>query len=99
MRLLASTSGGEERKMGATASTSLGGSNRMQLQDDGGGSWVALEMKGGGWAAAFGHVVGKQWGPTSNGVWQGRGSREATGWLGAGGSGDGNGQASKDSTR
>ncbi|RZR71046.1 hypothetical protein BHM03_00002996 [Ensete ventricosum] len=80
MRLLASTSGGEERKMGATASTSLGGSNRMQLQDDGGGNWVALEMKGGGWATPFGHVVGKQWGPTSSGVWRGRGSREATGW-------------------
>ncbi|RWW65998.1 hypothetical protein BHE74_00026655 [Ensete ventricosum] len=73
MRLPTSTSRGEERKMGA--STWLGGSNRMQLQDDGGGSWAALEMKGGRWAVAFVCTVGKQQGPASNGVRRGRGSR------------------------
>ncbi|RWW53476.1 hypothetical protein BHE74_00040030 [Ensete ventricosum] len=67
MRLSALTSNGEEMKMGANASTWLGGSNRIRLQDDGGGSWAALEMKG-GWAATFGYATGKQQGPTSSGV-------------------------------
>ncbi|RWW63334.1 hypothetical protein BHE74_00029497, partial [Ensete ventricosum] len=49
---------GKERKMGTTVATWLGGSNKMRLQDDEGGSWTALEMKGGGWAAAFGHMTG-----------------------------------------
>ncbi|RWW59065.1 hypothetical protein BHE74_00034024 [Ensete ventricosum] len=54
------TGDGEERKMGAVATTWLGGSNKMWLQDDEGGSWVALEMKGGGWAVAFSHATGKK---------------------------------------
>ncbi|RWW41654.1 hypothetical protein BHE74_00052851 [Ensete ventricosum] len=46
--------------MGVTAVTWLGGSNKIQLQDDGGGSWAMLEMKGGGWDAAFGCAMEKQ---------------------------------------
>ncbi|RWW36095.1 hypothetical protein BHE74_00058921, partial [Ensete ventricosum] len=58
--LVAAASGGEERKMSAAATTWLGGSNKMRLQDDEGGSWATLEMKGGGWVAAFGRTVGKK---------------------------------------
>ncbi|RRT65274.1 hypothetical protein B296_00011022 [Ensete ventricosum] len=83
MRLSASTSNGEEMKMGANTSTWLGGSNRIRLQDDGGGSWAALEMKG-GWAATFGYATGKQQGPTSSGEAEGNGSgidsRVMAGW-------------------
>ncbi|RZS13425.1 hypothetical protein BHM03_00045008 [Ensete ventricosum] len=46
--------------MGVTAVTWLGGSNKIQLQDDGGGSWAMLEMKGGGRDVAFGCVMEKQ---------------------------------------
>ncbi|RWW25288.1 hypothetical protein GW17_00010379 [Ensete ventricosum] len=63
-RLPTSASGREEKNMSAIASTWLGDNNRMELQDDGGGDWAALEMKGGRWAAAFGHTAGKQQGPT-----------------------------------
>ncbi|RZR92780.1 hypothetical protein BHM03_00021123 [Ensete ventricosum] len=83
MRLSASTNNGEEMKMGVNASTWLGGSNRIRLQDDGGGSWAALEMKG-GWAATFGYATGKQQGPTSSGEAEGNGSgidsRGMAGW-------------------
>ncbi|RRT75143.1 hypothetical protein B296_00023067 [Ensete ventricosum] len=56
--------GREEKNMGAIASTWLGDNNRMELQDDGGGGWAAMEMKGGRWATTFGHTAGKQQGPT-----------------------------------
>ncbi|RRT80110.1 hypothetical protein B296_00024340 [Ensete ventricosum] len=55
---LATVAGGREvRKMGVAAATWLSDSNMMRLQDDGGGLAV-LEIKGGGWVAAFGRAAG-----------------------------------------